>query len=361
MRRLKITLTTTLGDYAGATNSISYLLSGLISRGHKVYLAARRESEIYKRFKGTGVEVFPLNIRGRFDFKSAKLLARFLNQNSIDVINTQSSFDGYAAIYAKRFYKAQSKVVLTRRTMPLSAGGPIQGFFYASANRIIAVSNGVKNGLIKRGIPPWIISVVHNGIPLNRFENVRAEDVNRLRRRLRIDKTDKVVGVICRRKNQEDVLYALKYLPQDIKVLFLGIEEDENLSRIKQKLKLKHYIRYIGFQREIEPYYRLLDLSVLPSLIEGLSQTILESFLSNVPVVATKAGGNPELIWDGENGFLYNAGDAETLASKINLLLTNRKLKQRIVRNALQTVKNEFNIERTIDGIENIYYDLIEF
>lgn len=360
MRRLKIALTTTLGDYAGATNSISYLLSGLTRRGHKVYLGARRESEIYKKFKGTGVEVFPLYIRGRFDLKGAKLLARFLNQNSIDVINSQSSFDGYAAVYAKRFYKAQSKVVLTRRTMPLSVGGPIQGLFYASANRIIAVSNGVRNALIRRWVPPWIISVVYNGIPLNRFKNVRTEDVNKLRRRLRIDKTDKVVGVICRRKNQEDVLYALKYLPQEIKVLFLGIDEDENLFRIRQKLRLKHYIRYISFQLEIGPYYRLLNVSVLPSLIEGLSQTVLESFLSNVPVVATRAGGNPELVRDGENGFLYNTGDAETLASKINLLLSNRKLKQRIVRNAVQTVKNEFNIERTIDRVENIYNDVVE-
>lgn len=71
-------------------------------------------------------------------------------------------------------------MVLTRRTMPSSSGGPIQGLFYAlGSDRIVAVSRAVKRGLVVRGVPPWSIVVINNGIPMERFEGVRQEGTRR--------------------------------------------------------------------------------------------------------------------------------------------------------------------------------------
>ncbi|HDH99790.1 MAG: hypothetical protein DRP94_00975 [Candidatus Latescibacterota bacterium] len=355
---LRIAELTSVRGRPGSVNSVVYLSIGLARRGHKVYLGAREESEIYRLLKDSEVEVFPLNLRGRLDVEGAKELARFLELNMIDVVNAQSSLDGYAAIYARRLWRARAKVVLTRRTMPSSSGGPVQGLFYAlGSDRIVAVSRAVKRGLVARGVPPWSIVVIHNGIPLDRFEGVSQGDVERLRARLGIGE-EKVIGVVSRRKRQEELIEALKFLPKDVRVLFLGIGEDVKLSKLARKLGVDDRIAYLGWQEDVRPYYSVMSVSVLPSTTEGLSQTILESMLCGVPVVATRAGGNPEVIEDGRNGFLYDPGDSRTLARRIEVLLEDEDTRRRIIQEAKRTVVKRFDIERTIDETERLYYTL---
>jgi glycosyltransferase involved in cell wall biosynthesis len=342
----------------GSFYSIYQLCLGLRRRGHRVFLGINKDSELRKI---GDVQIFFHQIKNRFDIKEAKKLTQFVKNEAIQIVNTQLSLDGYTAILAKRLYGMRAKVILNRRTMPLSQGGPIQGLFYLmGADKIVAVSKAVKTSLIKRGIPPYIISVVHNGISEERKRIVNENEIEKLKNKFDIKKNDKIIGVISRRKKQEEVIGALKFLPEDIKVLFIGIEKDFSLSHLVKNLGIKNQIYYTGFQKDVAPYYKIISLNIVPSVTEGLSQTILESLLYEVPVVATNAGGNPEIIRDGENGFLYKYKNTKELAAKIKILFEDRELRNSIIANGKRTVREDFNMENTVSGIEKIYFSLLQ-
>ena len=107
------------------------------------------------------------------------------------------------------------------------------------------------------------------------------------------------------------------------------------------------------------PYYPLLTVSVLPSLIEGLSQTILESMALGVPVVASRWGGNPEIVEEGVSGLLFEPLDPRDLAEKVNRIISDRELAQKFIERGHDRALVEFGIERTIENTERVFRRLL--
>ena len=108
------------------------------------------------------------------------------------------------------------------------------------------------------------------------------------------------------------------------------------------------------------PFYRLLSVSVLPSLIEGLSQTVLESMAMGVPVVASRWGGNPEAVEDGVSGLLFDPLDPRDLADKVNRVLNDSELADSFRERGRRRALEDFNIERTIKETEACFEKLLE-
>jgi len=100
---------------------------------------------------------------------------------------------------------------------------------------------------------------------------------------------------------------------------------------------------------------RGLDLSVLPSLREGISNTILEAMASGLPVIATRVGGSPELMADGETGTLVPAGDAQAMARAIRAYLDNPQALARPGHEGRKRAETEFSIESMIKGYMSVY------
>jgi glycosyltransferase involved in cell wall biosynthesis len=98
-----------------------------------------------------------------------------------------------------------------------------------------------------------------------------------------------------------------------------------------------------------------MDLSVLTSLSEGLSIALLESMRHGLPVVATRVGGNPELVLDGECGYLVPARDVEAFASRVIQLLRNPEERQRIGAAARRRVEEHFSLARTAEQTQSLY------
>ena len=166
---LSIFLLTYQGDVAGSTYSISYLAKGLAAKGHQVTVGCRQDSLLYRLLEGSEVVVYPMVFGGRFDTSNWKQIRAAVERYAVQVINPQSSIDRYTAAFAKWCYRIPVKVVHTRRQMPASSGGWLQALFYMRATeKIVAVSEGVKESLVAMGIRPSHIQVIHNGT--TRFE-----------------------------------------------------------------------------------------------------------------------------------------------------------------------------------------------
>jgi glycosyltransferase involved in cell wall biosynthesis len=255
-------------------------------------------------------------------------------------------------------------VIHTRRQTPKSSGIFLQNWFYTHyTQNIIAVSTGVKNELVKMGIPEEHVIVIRNGTPPEKYRFEEDPDrLENLRARYNIAPGDTVIGCVSRYKQQEQLLEALRYINRPLKVIFVGIHEKESYRRITGSYNDRHTVMYTGHvaPADVLYYYRLFRVKVLPSVTEGLSQALLESMAMGVPVVATAAAGNLDLIRDGVNGYLFKEGDTRELAAKIEALLDDPAMARKFTHQGKKTALHDFHIEHTIDQYESFFKQIFK-
>jgi glycosyltransferase involved in cell wall biosynthesis len=359
-RPLRILQVTAAGDTAGATESIINLTMGLRERGHVLSLAARPESRIFRILGEQGLEMLPLVFRGGLDLRAARELAAFVRKRGIDIVNSHASRDRHVTVYARRIFRMPAALVHTRRNLPRMSGGWLQGRFYAwGADRLIAVSAGVKDALVAGGVPAARVSVVHNGIVLSRYSEVPAAREEALREELGLSAGDPVIGVVSRLKDHAVLLRALARLDPRVQAVFLGVPWNASLDRLRETLALENRILYLGFRDDILPYFALFTVSALPSRIEGFSRSILESMAMGVPVVASDSGGNREAIEEGRSGFLFPPTDDAALADCLRTLLESPPLRASFAERGRERVR-QFDVRFTVEKTERVYLDVLK-
>jgi glycosyltransferase involved in cell wall biosynthesis len=131
------------------------------------------------------------------------------------------------------------------------------------------------------------------------------------------------------------------------------------LEAMAAKLGLRERVIFLGERHDIPAVLAASAISVLPSMSESLSNSIMESMAAGVPVVACRAGGNDELICDGENGFLVPTADAEALAERIDTLVQQPELRKSLGVTARQDARR-FSVERVCGEYERLYASLLE-
>ena len=361
---MRLLFLTHQGDVAGSTLSINYLILGLVRRNHKVWVGCRKHSMLYEMLQAhalDGLYVEPMTFAGRLDYANAKHIKRLVQRHQVSIICAQSSYDRYTSMLAKWLFKLPVKIVHVRRQIPLSTGIIFQNWLYKRfVDRIVTVSTQVRDALLELGVIPQLISVIHNGIPPEKYVNknisVRAQQ---LRKELGIAANDVVLGVVARIKKHDQLLRATQSLPKHWIVLFVGIEEVPALQRLRQQLKLSQRIIYTGIvsNHTALAYMQLLHIKILPSTSEGLSQSLLEAMGMGIPVVATAAAGNLDVIQHETNGLLFQDGDIDALRKSIERLVYDVDLRKKLVLEGQETVKN-FSVDHTILRYEALFQEL---
>ncbi len=356
---MNILFLTYQGGLAGSSLSISYLAHGLAERGHKVWVGCPQDAWLAGYFEESPVNVIPMTFKGRFDMSNARHIARIVNEHNIDIINAQSSLDRYTSMIAVKLLGAPAKLVYTRRQVSKSMGGPQSWLYQWAADKIVAVSEGIRQSLLADGIRSGNIAVIYNGTPASKYAEIDPHAVEEIPQRLKIEKDDFVLGCVSRLKNQVQILEAIAKINEPVTLIFLGISEIPGAD-VDGLLKMGHRVFFEGrrYANEILPYYKLFDVKVLASTMEGLSQSLLESMYMRVPVIATAAAGNLDLIEHGENGLLFNDKDTETLADLIQQLRHDDRLRQRLIDNGYKTASEDFSIENTVNGYEKLFMEL---
>ena len=133
-----------------------------------------------------------------------------------------------------------------------------------------------------------------------------------------------------------------------------GNEIDE-LTRSAKNLGVSKHLIFAGFRKNIADFYAAMDISVLTSLSEGLSITILESMSHSLPVVATAVGGNPEVVVDGQTGFLVPPKDPQAFASRVVALLQDPALRRRMGEAGRRRIEEHFPMDKTASEYLELY------
>jgi L-malate glycosyltransferase len=226
-------------------------------------------------------------------------------------------------------------------------------------DKVICNSLAAANSLRKAGFKATKLEVIPNGLPERSFQTVlpaipRAPGVLR-------------VGMVSRMndpgKNHDVFLCAAAQLATRHPGLRFVLAGDgplrEGLEALAHALQLDGRVDFLGEARNVPAVFASLDISVLPSRSESLSNVILESMAAGVPVVATDVGGNPELIREGLDGLLVPLGDTNALAAAIEKLVTNPELRARLGRQARESVLKEYRVEEIRDQYQNVYRSLL--
>jgi glycosyltransferase involved in cell wall biosynthesis len=207
------------------------------------------------------------------------------------------------------------------------------------------------------------VSVIPNGVDLEKFNNLSKKD---LRAKLQIGPDEKVITFIGRLHPVKGVLYLIKAMnlvkdkEPKAKLLLIGDGEDRDaLKETANKLNLERFVTFLQQipAQNIPEYTVASDVFVLPSLSEGFPLTVLEAMASGLPIVTTRVRGLPEIVTEGENGFLVEPKNPQQLAEKILLILKNDELRLKMSLNNREKAK-QYRWESVVDKLEKIYFEI---
>jgi glycosyltransferase involved in cell wall biosynthesis len=142
----------------------------------------------------------------------------------------------------------------------------------------------------------------------------------------------------------------------------VSVEKDykSEMETLARDLNLNGRVIFTGQRQDVSEILRDVDIVVHPSLTEGLSNVILEAMAAGLPVVATRVGGNPELVQEGRTGLLIPPKDEDALASAIACLLDNPQAARKFGEAARERIIREFSISRLLSQTEELYLRLRE-
>ncbi|MGK7389114.1 MAG: glycosyltransferase family 4 protein [Candidatus Cyclobacteriaceae bacterium M2_1C_046] len=361
MEKMRILFLTYQGDIAGSTNSISYLAKGLSERGHQVYMGCREASLLYSMLKGSKVKLIPMEFNSKFDTKNIKSIRDTVLKYDIQIINAQSSKDRYTSMLAKWFFGMNVKLVYTRRQNPRGMNRIKSFFTERGVDKMVVISNGLKQIFQKAGISESFMEVIHNGIPTKRYEQWSEEKVSYFRKQYNLSPNDIVIGSVSRMKKQDQIIKAVaKINDPKIKILFAGITKEHLQEEIiKSGIKNEIIFTNVISGEDILNIYKLLDINILASVTDGFGLVLLEAMAMGCPVIATRFGGITDVVTHEENGLLFEDGDIDQLAAQIKCLLNDQDLRHHLTQSGYDTAYNKFTMEKTIKGYEDLFHRMI--
>lgn len=207
---------------------------------------------------------------------------------------------------------------------------------------------------------------IYNGVNFNRFENLKppAEMENEI---LGGPKNGRIViGMVAgfdKRKDFESLInVAMKMCPSRKDLVFLMIGNGPLLETLKAKVPselLNRQIIFTGKRPDIESILQIIDIGMLITFYEGISNAIIEYMAMGKPVIASRGGGTAELVSNNINGYLVEQKNEVQIEEKIELLLNNKELRTRMGQQAYSWVRKKFDIEEKTDEYINLYNKLI--
>lgn len=305
-------------------------------------------------------------------------MARFalwLRRNPVDVVHATGLYPNVFAIPAARAAGVPAIIGAVRDLGDMwgARHRRLQKLACRCAHRVIANSEAVRRRLLDEGYPPGKLSVIYNGVSCG--EAARPDARAYLRAELGIPSDAPVIGVIARLTPVKGIEYLLDAAARlgnrfpTARYVIIGDTQfgesgpgpgyRERLGRQAGELGIANRVIFTGFRTDVAQLMAGMDLSVLPSLSEGLSNVLLESMSIGLPVVATRVGGNIEIVEDGVTGFLVPRRDPEALAETIGRLLEHPLEARRMGSAGRRRVRERFSVESMVADTAGLYESLV--
>ena len=353
--------------WRGGEGQVALLMRGLVEEGVRVALCTPTGSAIAGRAEELGIEVLGLRMGAGVDARAALTLGRYLREGSFDIVHCHTSHaHGIAWLaltlggHGGKTRLSKPKLLVSRRVDFRVGRNPVSALKYRrGVDMYLAISTGVRRILVESGVDEERITLVPSGIDLRKFDGIG--DTAYLEKEFGLAGAATVIGnvaALAPHKSQVDFIRAAGIIRQEIAgARFFIVGEGElrtALEALAKKLGLEGCITFTGFRRDVLGLLSLFDCFVLSSYLEGLCTSIMDAQALGIPVVATRTGGVPDLVEDGETGLLVEPRDPERLASAVVRMLREGDLRSRCVLRAKQKAET-YDYRRMVRGTLDAY------
>lgn len=343
---------------SGAERHLVLLSKTLQKQGHQVLTVCPPDNWLPAELQRAGVRTLPLPMHGIGSVVSLMRLAHLMRQQMIDIIHTHLTRASYYGLLLN---------MLTRKpvvsTVHVFTSDPAYRWLSRMGNPLIAVSDAVRRWLIEYGVPASEIQTVHNATDFIFLNGFRQNPSPEVRKEFALPPDSNLIGVFAKVSPIKGQDLLIEALPQvldahpNIYVLFVGSADSPYARRVKQRaceLKVGSHVLFTGVRTDVARLMQAVDVVTLPSRSETFGMAVLEAMALGKPVVATRAGGLPELVRDGETGLLVDL-TAASLAHALSQLLTSVPLRNHLGETARAFARQYYTPERMVRDIEAVY------
>jgi L-malate glycosyltransferase len=349
--------------WRGGQQQAVYLLEGLHRRGWPTSLVCQPDSDLWRHCRDHGLPCQPVRMRGELDLLDAFRIARICRNRGFQIIHAHAAHAHAIALWTKWFHR-RLHLVSTRRvdfSIRNSAFSRLK-YTHGSVDRIVCISDLVRRVLTADGVPAHRLTTIYSGVDTDKFAHLpRTEG---LKAELGIPADHLLVGTVAAvvgHKDYPNLLRAARHvIDRHPSVSFCAVGDGDQWSAVQKlhrELGLDRRFVFSGYRRDVGRFLKGFDLFVLASREEGLGTSLLDAQAVGLPVVATRAGGIPEVIENGRNGLLVPAQDARALGDAVLQLAADAGLRQRLGRQAKKDVER-FSIDHTTAAYLALYAEL---
>jgi len=344
---------------------ISTLSAELNRAGFRIIVGLFRQGWLQMECERLGVETQVIPLLGPLHFRWFANCLHLVRHEKIAVIHAHefsaivygwivarlAGVPFVGTIHGKNYFWEKLRRRLAYRTV-------------ARRGQLVAVSEDLKHFIVNTvGIPASRIQVIYNGVePSLRMSDA---EVDRCRTELGLRAGDLVIGTVGSLYPVKGHQYLLDAMPAVLRgypnaiLLLVGRGELEvSLKEQAKRLGIEERVRFLGMRQDVPRLLAVMQVFVLPSLSEGLSMALLEAMVSGKPAVATRVGGNPELVEHGKTGLLVQAENATALANSLMRVLGDRTMMHQFGRAGAARIQQHFSVIQMAIRYRDLYYSL---
>ena len=345
--------------WRGGQDQLFALLKGLRQRRHQVHLICQPGTLLGTRAAENGISIHPLAVRSELGLVSFLSLIRILRKVHPDILAFNTPKAICMGTMASKLAPVGAKIIFRRVNFPLRNNFFSRFKYTWGIDSVIAISESIHLQLQMCGIPASLIKTIYEGMDLSLYP-LPAEPKRRDPGR------PAVIGTVAHLSQEKGLNYlieAASLIPGvQNRMRFVIVGDGKCLQELKDlstRKGLQDVFHFAGFHTSTHTFMESFDIFALPSLSEGLSSAILEAMAASLPIIATKVGGIPELVKDGENGLLVAPANPAGLARAIQRMADNPEESALMGRRGRERMEKQFTLERKILETEQLCYDLL--
>jgi len=350
-------------SWRGGQGQVMQTVTGLRSLGHRAVLVANPEGELYRRMQ-EGLDLVPLAPGDGVDLASSWRLSRVLKQMRPEIIHAHDPHALSLAVMALSIAAPTPRpsLVAARREEHRVGHNSFSRWQLSEVDCFIANCAAIRDRLAAEGVPRSKTTIVHEGVDVERIARTPAADVHGA---FYLPHGSPVVGTVSALVPQKGLHHLIdaaalvvREVP-DTRVVILG--NGELRESLERHIKEKHLERHVflgGFRLDAVEMTRGFDLFVMSSISEGMCTALVDAMAAGKAAVATSVGGIPEVLVDGETGYLVPPRDHRAMAERLVFLLTHTAVREQMGEAARQRAADSFTVERMVAETAAVYEQL---
>ena len=325
--------------------------------------------------RALGIPVDCLNIQHLRDLNALPRLIKYLKGTGADLVHTQLEFANILGSISAKFLRLPS--VCTIHVMPALNVKPklklhqrVEWFALRQfCDRVISVSEEARQYHRKiSGAATGQVVNIYNGIDLSHFVDMDREQARvAVRTEFGIPGDANMLTTVAVLRPPKGIQFMLRALPAILEAnpntwyLVVGSgSHQKTLVEEAEKAGVSHRVIFAGMRKDVPQLLAASDVFVLPTLTEALPTVLAEAMAARLPIVASRVGGIPEMITDGQNGCLVEPEDIPGLVRACNRLLNDPAQRAAMGAEGWKVVHRSFNIEQQVDQLETLYFEQLE-